>query len=451
MTELVSIILAAGEGTRMRSAIPKVLHPVGGLPIIGHVVRAAAGAGATTIAVVTAPGHERVRAGIAALAPQARFFEQAERRGTAHAASMARPVFAEAKGYVAVVYGDHPLLRPENFRLITDRLDAGMDAAILGFVPADPTGYGRFITDGERLLAIREHRDASPEERKIGLCNACILGFRAEVFRELIDRVAPDNAQGEYYVTDLVGLANAAGHKVGYAVAPERDVMGVNDRAQLARAEGLFQEVRREDFMQAGVTLRDPKTVYFSYDTEIGRDVTIEPSVVFGPGVKIGDNVTIRAFSHIEGAVVGAGASIGPFARLRPEAEIGEDAHVGNFVEVKKADIGRGAKVNHLSYIGDASVGAGTNIGAGTITCNYDGLNKHRTIIGENTFIGSNSSLVAPVEVGDLAYIASGSVITEDVPDNALAFGRARQVNKPGYAKKVRERAAALKAAKQKQ
>jgi bifunctional UDP-N-acetylglucosamine pyrophosphorylase/glucosamine-1-phosphate N-acetyltransferase len=449
--ELVSIILAAGEGTRMRSAFPKVLHPVGGLPIIGHVVRAAAGAGATTIAVVTAPGHDKVRAGIAALAPQARFFEQAERKGTAHAAAMARPAFADATGYVAVVYGDHPLLRAENFRLIIDRLDAGMDAAILGFIPADPTGYGRFITDGERLLAIREHRDASPEERKIGLCNACILGFRAEVFRELIDKVAPDNAQGEYYVTDLVGLANAAGHKVGYAVAPERDVMGVNDRAQLARAEGLFQQLRREDFMKSGVTLRDPDTVYFSYDTEIGRDVTIEPSVVFGPGVRIGDDVTIRAFSHIEGAVVGAGASIGPFARVRPEAEIGEGAHVGNFVEIKKADIGRGAKVNHLSYIGDASVGAGTNIGAGTITCNYDGLNKHRTFIGENTFIGSNSSLVAPVEVGDLAYIASGSVITEDVPDNALAFGRARQVNKPGYAEKVRERAAALKAAKQKQ
>jgi bifunctional UDP-N-acetylglucosamine pyrophosphorylase/glucosamine-1-phosphate N-acetyltransferase len=363
---------------------------------------------------------------------------------------MARAVWQDATGYVAVVYGDHPLLRPENFKLVTDRLDAGMDAAILGFIPADPTGYGRFITDGERLLAIREHKDATPEERKIGLCNACVLAFRAEVFRELIDKVSTDNAQGEYYITDLVGLANAAGKKVGYAVAPERDVMGVNDRAQLARAEALFQEVRRDDFMAAGVTLHDPSTVYFSYDTEIGPDVVIEPSVFFGPGVKIEERVTIRAFSHIEGAIVGAGAVIGPFARLRPEAVISAGAHIGNFVEIKKAEIGEGAKVNHLTYIGDASVGAGTNIGAGTITCNYDGINKHRTVIGENAFIGSNSSLVAPVTISDGAYIASGSVITEDVEPDALAFGRARQVNKPGYAKTVRDIALSLKQSKAK-
>jgi bifunctional UDP-N-acetylglucosamine pyrophosphorylase / glucosamine-1-phosphate N-acetyltransferase len=449
MAELLSIILAAGEGTRMRSSTPKVLHAVGGLPIVGHVVRAAIGAG-STVAVVTAPGHERVRAAIAALAPGAQFFEQAERKGTAHAASMARAVWQDATGYVAVVYGDHPLLRPENFKLVTDRLDAGMDAAILGFIPADPTGYGRFITDGERLLAIREHKDATPEERKIGLCNACVLAFRAEVFRELIDKVSTDNAQGEYYITDLVGLANAAGKKVGYAVAPERDVMGVNDRAQLARAEALFQEVRRDDFMAAGVTLHDPGTVYFSYDTEIGPDVVIEPSVFFGPGVRIEAGVTIRAFSHIEGAIVGAGAVIGPFARLRPEAVISAGAHIGNFVEIKKAEIGQGAKVNHLTYIGDASVGAGTNIGAGTITCNYDGINKHRTVIGENAFIGSNSSLVAPVTISDGAYIASGSVITEDVEPDALAFGRARQVNKPGYAKTVRDIALSLKQSKAK-
>jgi len=448
MTDLLAIILAAGEGTRMRSSLPKVLHPVGGLPIVGHVVRAAAAAGAQRIAVVTAPAHDRVRASIAALLPEAVFFEQAERKGTAHAAATARDLWQDAKGYVAVVYGDHPLLRPENFRLVTARLDAGMDVAILGFMPDDPTGYGRFITDGERLLAIREHKDASPAEREIGLCNACILAFRAEVFRDLIDKVTTDNAQGEYYITDLVGLANDAGKKVGYAVAPERDVMGVNDRAQLARAEKLFQEVRREDFMKAGVTLHDPDTVYFSYDTEIASDVTIEPSVVFGPGVKIGEGTIIHAFSHIEGAIVGAGAKIGPFARLRPEARIADGAHIGNFVEIKKAEIGRGAKVNHLSYIGDGSVGAATNIGAGTITCNYDGINKHRTIIGANAFIGSNTSLVAPVEIGDNAYIASGSVITEDVPTGALALGRARQVNKPDYAAKIRARNEAFKASK---
>jgi len=450
MTELLTIILAAGEGTRMRSAVPKVLHRVGGLPIIGHVVKAAVGAGAGGVAVVTAPDHDKVRVSVSAMAPGARFFEQVERRGTAHAASMARPLFEAADGYVAVVYGDHPLLRPENFRLVTDRLDAGMDAAILGFIPADPTGYGRFITDGERLLAIREQKDASPEERKIGLCNACILAFRAEVFRDLIDKVSPNNAQGEFYVTDLVALANEAGRKVGYAVAPERDVVGVNDRAQLARAEKLFQELRRDDFMAAGVTLHDPDTVYFSYDTELGRDVTIEPNVFFGPGVKIGDGVSIRAFSHIEGAIVGAGATVGPFARLRPEAMVGEGAHIGNFVEIKKAEIGKGAKVNHLTYVGDATIGAGTNVGAGTVTCNYDGINKHRTIIGENAFIGSNTSLVAPVSVGDGAYIASGSVITGDVEADALALGRARQANKPGYASKIRARAQAIKAAKQK-
>jgi bifunctional UDP-N-acetylglucosamine pyrophosphorylase/glucosamine-1-phosphate N-acetyltransferase len=450
MAELLSIILAAGDGTRMRSSMPKVLHKVGGLSIISHVARAAAGASAGGVAIVTAPARADVRATVAELVPEARFFEQAERKGTAHAAAMARPSWEQAKGYIAVVYGDHPLLRPENFKLVTDRLDAGMDAAILGFIPADPTGYGRFLTDGERLLAIREHKDASPEERKIGLCNACILAFRAEVFRDLIDKVTANNAQGEFYITDLVGLANDAGRKVGYAVAPERDVMGVNDRAQLARAEGLFQELRREDFMKAGVTLHDPATTYFSYDTEIGRDTVVEPNVVFGPGVKVGEAVTIRAFSHLEGATVGNRVTVGPFARLRPEAKIAEGAHIGNFVEIKKADIGKGAKVNHLSYIGDASVGAGSNIGAGAITCNYDGINKDRTTIGENVFVGSNASLVAPVTLGDLSYIASGSVITEDVPANALAFGRARQVTKPDYAAKIRARAEARKASKQK-
>ena len=451
MAELLSIILAAGEGTRMRSATPKLLHPVGGLPIIGHVVRAAVGAGSTQVAMVTAPEHERLRAEVADAFPDVQFFQQTERRGTAHAASMARPLWEGAKGYVAVVYGDHPLLSGPIFKLVTDRLDAGMDAAILGFIPANPTGYGRFITDGERLLAIREHKDASEEERKIGLCNACILAFRAEVFRELIDRVGSNNAQNEFYVTDLVELANVANYKVGYAVAPERDVMGVNDRAQLARAEAQFQELRREDFMTGGVTLKDPATVYFSYDTEIGRDVTIFPNVVFGAGVKIGDNVEIRAFCDIEDVKIGEGATIGPFARIRGGAELGPDVHLGNFVEVKKSKIGAGTKAGHLSYLGDADIGSKVNIGAGTITCNYDGVNKDKTVIGDNVFIGSNASLVAPVTIGNGAYTASGSVITEDVPADAVAFGRARQENKPGYAPRLREKALAKKAAKQAQ
>ena len=449
MAELLSIILAAGDGTRMRSATPKLLHRVGGLPIIGHVVRAAVEGGSTRVAMVTAPEHGQIRDLVGKLYPDVQFFQQTERKGTAHAASMARPLFEGAKGYVAVVYGDHPLLSGPIFKLVTDRLDAGMDAAILGFIPADPTGYGRFITDGERLLAIREHKDATPEERKIGLCNACILAFRADVFSALIGKVGTANAQGEYYATDLVELANAAGHKVGYAVAPEHDVMGVNDRAQLARAEMQFQELRRDDFMKAGVTLKDPTSVHFSYDTTIGRDVTIWPNVVFGPGVKIADNVEIRSFCDIEDVTVGTGASIGPFARIRGGAELGPDVHLGNFVEVKKSKIGAGTKAGHLSYLGDAVIGEKTNIGAGTITCNYDGVNKDVTTIGSNVFIGSNTALVAPVTVGDGAYTASGSVITEDVPADAVAFARARQENKPGYAPKLKAKALAKKAAKQ--
>jgi len=448
VTELLAIVLAAGEGTRMRSTQPKVLHTVGGLPIVGHVVRAAQGAGAKQVAVITGPGHESVRTAIATLSPETRFFEQTERRGTAHAAGMARPLWQDAKGYVAVVYGDHPLLRAENFAVITDRLADGFDAAILGFEPADPTGYGRFITDGERLLAIREHKDATEDERRIGLCNACILAFRAEVFRELIDRIGTSNAQGEFYITDMVELANAAGYRVGYGIAPEHDVMGVNDRSQLARAEAQFQETRRADFMRAGVTLRDPATVYFSYDTEVARDVVIEPGVWFGPGVTIGEGAVIHAFSHIEHAHIGPGVEIGPFARLRGDVELAAHSKAGSFVEMKNTKLGRGSKVPHLSYIGDADIGAGSNIGGGTITANYDGANKSQTIIGENVFVGTNSSLVAPVSLGNGAYVASGSVITTNVPVDALALGRARQENKPGYAPKLRERALAKKQAK---
>ncbi len=448
MPELLTIILAAGEGTRMRSSTPKVLHPVGGLPIIGHVARAAREAGAGTIALVTGPKHQAIRDVVSGLDPDIRHFEQTVARGTGHAASMARDLFDKAEGYVAVVYGDHPLLRADNFRAVLDRLDAGLDAAILGFEPRDPTGYGRFITDGEKLLAIREHKDASEEERKIGLCNACILAFRADVFRDLIDQIDSNNAQGEFYLTDMVGLANKAGKTVGYGIAPEIDVMGVNDRSQLAKAEAQFQQLRRDDFMKAGVTLKDPASVWFSYDTEIGKDVTIFPNVVFGPSVKIADNVEIRAFCDIEDVIIGEGASIGPFARIRGGAELGPNVHLGNFVEVKKSRIGAGTKAGHLSYLGDAEIGSGTNIGAGTITCNYDGVNKDKTIIGDDVFIGSNASLVAPVSIGDGAYTASGSVIANDVPAGALALGRARQENKPGYAAKLKERALAKKAAK---
>lgn len=445
MSQLLTIVLAAGEGTRMKSAKPKVLHEVGGLPIVGHVLKAARSAGSGKIAMVTGPGHETVREAVSALVPDIQFFEQTERRGTAHAASMAQQAYAEATGYVAIVYGDSPMLRAENFEAIKARLEAGADAAILGFEPVDPTGYGRFILEGEKLLAIREHKDATDEERKIGLCNACILAFRVEVFRELIGKVGSDNAQGEFYATDLVELANAAGYWVTFAVAPEEDVMGVNDRVQLARAEAIFQNRRREEMMRAGVTLIDPNSVYFAHDTNIAQDVVIEPNVVFGPGVTVETGAVIHAFSHIEGAHIGQGASVGPFARLRPDAVLAQGAKVGNFVEIKKASIGTGAKVSHLTYIGDAEIGARANIGAGTITCNYDGYNKARTIIGEDAFIGSNSALVAPVEIGAGAYIASGSVITEPVADEALGIGRSRQVNKPGYGRILNDRFKAQK------
>jgi len=448
MTELLTIILAAGEGTRMRSSLPKVLHKVGGLPMLGHVLKTSQAAGATAISVVVGPNHAEVEATVRSLAPQAAIFRQTYRLGTGHAVREARAAFAEAAGNVVVLYGDGPMLRPETIQRVAERLDAGADMVVVGFEPDDPLRYGRLIVEGGRLVAIREFADASEAEREIRLVNSGLMGFRADALRRVIDRIDNKNAKGEYYLTDAVALANADGLHVEHTVADANEVLGIDDRPRLAKAEAQFQELRRQDFMEAGVTLHDPATVYFSFDTELGRDVVIEPNVVFGPGAKIGDGVTIRAFSHIEGATVAAGATIGPFARLRPKAEIGEGAHIGNFVEVKAAEIGKGAKVNHLSYIGDASVGAGTNIGAGTITCNYDGFNKDRTTIGANAFVGSNTSLVAPISVGDGAYIASGSVLTEDVPADALAFGRARQVNKPGYAPEVRARAAARKAAK---
>jgi bifunctional UDP-N-acetylglucosamine pyrophosphorylase/glucosamine-1-phosphate N-acetyltransferase len=451
MTELLTIILAAGEGTRMQSALPKVLHQVGGLPMVSHVLRAALGAEATRISVVIGPEHDKVEAVVASTAPGAAIVRQTSRLGTAHAVRQARASFADASGNVVVLYGDGPMLKSDTIRRVTEKLDAGADIVVVGFEPDDARQYGRLLLDAAgRLTAIREFRDASAEERAIKLSNSGIMGFKATALRAVIDRIGNGNAKGEFYLTDAVELANAAGMRVEHTIGAETEVLGVDDRAQLARAEAQFQELRRDDFMAAGVTLHDPKTVYFSYDTEIARDVVIEPNVYFGPGTRIGEGVTIRAFSHIEGAIVGPRAIIGPFARLRPEAVIGEGAHVGNFVEVKKADIGAGAKVNHLSYIGDASVGARTNIGAGTITCNYDGINKHRTIIGDSAFIGSNSSLVAPVSVGDGAYVASGSVITEDIEPDALAFGRSRQVNKPGYARTVREVALSLKQSKPK-
>jgi bifunctional UDP-N-acetylglucosamine pyrophosphorylase/glucosamine-1-phosphate N-acetyltransferase len=448
MTELLSIILAAGEGTRMRSATPKVLHPVGGLAMVGHVMRTALKSGSTDICVVVGPNHEAVQAEVIRHGANARIFSQLERLGTGHAVRQARAAFDSATGNVVVLYADNPLVSGGTVDAITRRLDDGADIVVVGYRPADPTNLGRLLTKDGRLLAIREHRDATEEERKIGLANSGIIGFRAEALRSVIDRIGNKNAKGEYYLTDAVELANGDGRRVEFIEADPGEVMGVDDRTRLAAAEAQFQTLRRDDFMKAGVTLKDPQSVWFSYDTEIGRDVTIFPNVVFGPGVRIADNVEIRSFCDIEDAVIGEGSSIGPFARIRGGAELGEDVHLGNFVEVKKSKIGSGTKAGHLSYLGDAEIGSRTNIGAGTITCNYDGVNKDKTIIGDNVFIGSNASLVAPVTIGNGAYTASGSVITDDVPADAVAFGRARQENKPGYAPKLREKALAKKAAK---
>lgn len=448
MTELLSIILAAGEGTRMRSALPKVLHQVGGLPMVGHAVRTAVAAGSTSLAVVIGPGHDAVEKMVSGIAPNASFATQHERKGTGHAVRQAESVYKDAAGHVIVLYADTPLVSKATLSGIAERLDAGADIVVVGFRPADTTGYGRLLTENGRLLAIREHKDATEDERQVGLCNSGIMGFRADTLRAVIDRIGNANLKGEFYLTDAVELANADGRRVEFVEADANEVIGVDDRRKLAQAEAQFQQLRRDDFMRAGVTLRDPSTVYFSYDTEIGRDVTIFPNVVFGPGVKIGDGSEIRAFCDIEDVVIGQGATLGPFARIRGGATLGENVHLGNFVEVKKSILGDGVKAGHLSYLGDAEIGARTNIGAGTITSNYDGVNKSKTVIGEDVFIGSHTSLVAPVTVGDRAYTASGSTINQDVEPEALAISRARQKNKPGYAPKLRARAEAIKRAK---
>ncbi|MBH0238835.1 bifunctional UDP-N-acetylglucosamine diphosphorylase/glucosamine-1-phosphate N-acetyltransferase GlmU [Methylobrevis albus] len=440
-----AVVLAAGEGTRMKSALPKVMHAVGGLPMVDHVIAAARAAGADRLAVVIGAGADTVRGHLARTAGDAAVFEQAERRGTAHAVLAARPALEAGAAHVVILYGDTPLVRPATIAALRAALADGADVAVLGFEPADPTGYGRLVEDGGRLARIVEEKDAGPEEKAIRRCNAGLMAFRGEHLPALLDRIGNANAKGEFYLTDAIELAGAAGLTATVVLSGADEVAGVNDRVQLAAAEAVFQAERRQAAMLAGATLAAPKTVFFAHDTVLGRDVVVEPNVVFGPGVTVEDGAVIRAFSHLEGARVGAGATIGPYARLRPGADLAAGAHIGNFVEIKNADIGAGAKVNHLTYIGDASIGAGSNIGAGTITCNYDGVFKSRTVIGAGVFVGSNTTLVAPVSVGDGGYTAAGSVITRDVPADAMAFGRARQVVKEGHAAKVR---AALKAKK---
>jgi bifunctional UDP-N-acetylglucosamine pyrophosphorylase/glucosamine-1-phosphate N-acetyltransferase len=436
---LLTIVLAAGKGTRMRSSHAKVLHSVAGLSMLGHVLGAAEAAGSDRIAVVIGPDMEAVRAEVARRSPRAHVFVQLEQKGTAHAVLAAREAVAGHRGDVLVLVADVPLLTAESIGRLRAALDAGSNVAVLGFEAENPGGYGRLVTDPTgALLAIREEKDASEAERAIRLCNSGVLAFRHPGLVTMLERIGSGNTQREYYLTDAVELARAAGLKTSVVLCPENEVLGINARDQLAAAERIWQDRARLGAMREGATLIAPETVWFSHDTKIGRDVTIEPNVFFGPGVVVEDGVVIHANCHITGASIRAGAEVGPFARLRPGADIGPSVHIGNFVEVKNSTLENGVKANHLAYIGDARVGSKTNVGAGTILCNYDGFRKHRTDIGAGAFIGSNTSLVAPVKVGDGAYIGSGSVITKDVPADALALERSEQSVRPGWAAKFR-------------
>ena len=441
-----TIILAAGEGTRMKSALPKVLHRIAGLPMVAHVVKAARTAGGGDVALVVGRGGEAVRAAVEPFAPGAEAFEQTERLGTAHAVLAARAAIARGYDDILVMFGDTPLVEAEPLEAARRLLAEGNAVAVMGFRTDTPAGYGRLIETDGRLVAIREEKDCSDEERRITFCNGGLMAIDGRHALALLDAVGNSNAKGEYYLPDIVAIAHARGLKVAATEAAFENVLGINNRAELATAEGIWQQRTRRAMMLGGVTLTAPDTVFFAHDTEIAAETLVEPNVFFGPGVQVTGAATIRAFSHIEGATIGEGAEVGPFARLRPGAELAEHSKVGNFCEVKKARVEAGAKINHLSYIGDAVVGAKANVGAGTITCNYDGYNKHLTEIGAGAFIGSNSALVAPVRIGANAYVASGSVISEDVPADALAFGRARQETKPGRARDLRERYAAIKA-----
>ena len=432
----------------MRSAMPKVLHQIGGRAMLAHVLASIAGAGATHVAVVVGPGRDDVAREAHRAAPHAEVFVQGERLGTAHAVLAARAAIARGFDDILVVFADTPLIKAQTFAKMRDALSAGASVVALGFEAANPAGYGRLIVERGALLAIREHKDARDDERAITLCNAGLMALDGYCALAILESIGKANAQGEYYLTDAVEVARSKGLACVPQVAPEDEVMGVNDRVQLAAAEALLQRRLRDAAMRAGVTMIAPQTVTLCADTVFGRDVLIEPNVVFGPGVTVGDGAVIHAFCHLEQAQVGAGASVGPFARLRPGADLGAGAKVGNFVEVKNATLGAGAKVSHLSYIGDAQVGADANIGAGVITCNYDGFGKYRTVIGARAFVGSNSSLVAPVSIGAGAYVGSGSVITKDVEPDALAVARGRQSNMSGWATRFRAKALAKKAAR---
>ena len=434
-----AIVLAAGEGTRMRSQSPKALHALAGRSLLAHVLAAIAQARIGATAVVIGPAQEAVAAEAKRFWPGVECFVQQERRGTAHAVLAARSAIARLRpDDVLVVFVDTPLVRPETLARLRAPLAAGAAVVALGFRPREPFGYGRLVTAGDRLLGIREEADASAEEKAIGLCNGGLMALAGRHALAILERIGDDNRKREFYLTDAVEIARGMKLDAVAVEAEEDEVRGINTKSQLAETEAVAQQRLRKAALDAGVTLVAPETVFLSADTRLGRDVVVEPYVVFGEKVTVEDGAVIHAFSHLVGAHIGKNASVGPFARLRAGTRLGEGARVGNFVEVKEAAIEAGAKANHLSYIGDATVGAGTNIGAGTITCNYDGSDKHRTTIGKDAFIGSNTALVAPVEVGEGAYVGSGSVITDNVPAGALAVARGRQVVKEGGAARLR-------------
>jgi len=436
-----TIILAAGQGTRMRSDTHKVLHPIASRPVLLHLLDRVDALGAERMVVVVGKGREQVEKAIAG--HKAEIAVQSEQKGTGHAVQQAEKLLGGYGGAILILYGDTPFVEAATLERMLDRLDgeSGPGVVVLASRQADPAKYGRIVLgEGDRIAKMVEYKDATEEERAIDLCNSGMMAVRAEDLFRWLGKVGNDNAAGEYYLPDIVNIAAAEGREAVVIEGDPYEAAGVNSRAELAHLELEWQRRRREQVLDEGATLIDPESVWFAYDTKLGRDVTVEPHVVFGPGVEVGQGATIHAFSHIEGALIGAKASIGPFARIRPGTRLAERTKVGNFVELKKADIAAGAKVNHLSYVGDAEVGAKANVGAGTITCNYDGFAKHRTVIGEGAFIGSNSALVAPVTIGAGAVVGAGSVITENVEADSLAVERSKQQGIAGWARKFRER-----------
>ena len=442
------IILAAGKGTRMQSELPKVLHKVAGAPMLIHAMRAGLALEPKRTIIVAGHGFEAVSAAASAEDPEVEIVRQEAQLGTGHAVDQARAALDDFDGTVIVLYGDCPLIQPRTLEELTATLSTAA-VSVLGFEAENPARYGRLITDGDRLKRIVEFKDATPAERAVRLCNSGVMAASAQLLFDLLSEIDANNASGELYLTDVIGKAVGRGLSCTAIRCAERETLGVNSRVELMQAEKEFQTLRRAEALEDGISMPAPETVHFSYDTVIGRDAIIEQNVVFGPGVTVESGAQIRAFSHLEGAHVARGCVVGPYARLRPGAELAEDVKIGNFVEIKASTLDEGAKVNHLSYIGDAHIGARANIGAGTITCNYDGVMKHHTSIGEAAFIGSNTMLVAPITVGQDAMTASGSVITRDVPAGDLAIARSKQDNKAGFSVKLMNKLRALKAAKQ--